>query len=114
MGRRHWLAVLRVFLRSLKRAPKATPQLAELGQLHVAICQTHEFAKPQNLSIITDFVGQKRASVQSMVRAFDLQSKLNCCTADSCSKYVASVLGTWIGDSLLHQGTDGINIDRLG
>ncbi len=112
MGR-HWLAVLRVLLRSLKRAQKASPQLAELGQLHVAMHQTYAFAEPQNLSIITDFVGQKRGSIQSMVLVFDLQSRLNCCTADSCSKYVASVLGTWIGDSLLSQGTDSINIDRL-
>ncbi|KAF4613420.1 hypothetical protein G7Y89_g15468 [Cudoniella acicularis] len=111
MGR-HWLAVLRVLLRSLKRAQKASPQLAELGQLHVAMHQTYTSAEPQNLSIITDFVDQKRGSIQSMVLVFDLQSRLNCCTADSCSKYVASVLGTWIGDSLLSQGTDGINIDR--
>lgn len=109
----HWLAVLRVLLRSLKRTQKASPQPAELGQLHVAIHQTYPVAELQNLSIITDFVGQKRGSIRSMVRVFDLQSRLNCCTADSCSKYVASVLGTWIGDGLLRQGTDGIKIDRL-
>ena len=112
---RHWLSSLHILLRNLKRVHNASPQQPELEQVHITIHQTHALAGLQNLGIVTNFVttDKKRWSRDYMLLIFDLQIRLKCCTTESCSRHVASVLGTWIGEELSPYFTKEIKIERL-
>lgn len=113
--RQHWLTVVRILLRSLKRAQNSKPDNAELEQLHIKIHQTHEQAGSENVSIIADLVmsDENRDSTRCMVLIFDLLLKMKCCRADACSKHVASLLKVWLVEDLLQPFTDIIKIERL-
>ncbi len=109
--RRHWLTVVRILLRGLKRARNTKPEHAELEQMHVSIHQTYEPAGSENIGVITDLVmrGENRRSTRFMVSMFDLQLKMKCCRADD----VASLLGAWLVEDLLRPFTDTVKIERL-
>jgi hypothetical protein len=107
---RHWLTIVRSILRDLRRANTAKPDESQLDLLGITIQQTYDLSGLENICIIEEFLNDdpRKRETDCMVALF--RPKMS---ADFCSKYVSSLLFSWIAEDMSQQIVDSVRIKRL-